>query len=353
MSALRPRWLPSSTLELSPCGRFAPTPTGELHVGNAYTALLAHLTARRLGYQSVVRIDDLEPRPTSAPCAERQLDDLAWLGLVYDESPRHTSQHLSELSRGPYYQGQRAELYSEALAYLNERGLLYACHCSRRELAALAPHDSDEGVIYPGTCRPSASPTDRAPLNLSALPPHPTTGLAPSLRFDLEGAVNTGLLPPTLTFHDEVMGPQRFELSTGVGDFVVRRRDEVYAYQLACIVDDITQRCAFVLRGADLLTSTARQLALAACLDTPHELTPRYAHIGLVVDEQGERLAKRNRSCQLSGLREAGVSPEALRESLSRAWGAPSPSADLDQLADQLDISALPKTPVRWSLSQE
>jgi glutamyl-tRNA synthetase len=149
------------------------------------------------------------------------------------------------------------------------------------------------------------------------------------------------------------MGRQRFELCEGVGDFVVRRRDGVYAYQLACVVDDITQRCAFVLRGADLLTSTARQLALAACLDAPPELIPRYAHVGLVVDEQGERLAKRNRGCQLSGLREAGVSPEALRESLSRAWGAPSPSADLDQLAEQLNISALPKSPVRWSLSQE
>jgi len=338
-----PRWLPGGSLSLKPCGRFAPTPTGALHVGNAYTALLAHISARARGYQSVLRLDDLDPRATPRGCVEAQLADLEWLGLAYDESPQRPG------ARGPYDQGSRGPLYAEALDHLNQLGLIYECRCTRRELAALAPHASDEGVIYPGLCRPSAPIAERAPLELNQ--ERGGASLPPALRFDLVGAVMSGLLPRVLSFRDEVMGAQRFDLITEVGDFVVRRRDGVHAYQLACVVDDVSQRCALVLRGADLLTSTARQLALARCLEVPEPLIPSYAHVGLVVDARGERLAKRRQSTQLLGVREAGHSPEALIESLSRAWGAPRPSGTLAELIEGFEMSSLPRSAVRWSLS--
>jgi len=336
-----PSWLCSEVFNLTPCGRFAPTPTGALHVGNGYTALLAHISAKARGLKSVLRVDDLDPRATPAGCVEDQLEDLSWLGIRYDESPTTGG------PRGPYDQGSRAELYRRALESLNQKGLLYPCRCSRRELAALAPHASDEGVIYPGLCRPSLPPHKREPLNLDE--PNERGVRSYALRFDLIGAIQEGLLSEELRFIDELMGAQAFSLIDQVGDFVVRRRDDVCAYQLACLVDDVSQRCALVLRGADLLTSTARQLALATCLGVPGELIPSYAHVGLVVDAQGERLAKRNQSCQLSGLREAGVSACALRESLARAWGAPSPTGDLDALIEDFQLSALPRRSVRWS----
>ena len=336
-----PSWLSSAVFDLEPCGRFAPTPTGALHVGNGYTALLAHISAKARGLKSVLRVDDLDPRATPAGCVEAQLADLSWLGLSYDESP------ITGGPRGPYDQGSRAPLYRQALDDLNQRGLLYPCTCSRRELATLAPHASDEGVIYPGRCRPSIPPHMREPLALDEVCEHKVRGYA--LRFDLVGAIQEGLLTEELRFTDELMGIQTFSLIKQVGDFVVRRRDDVCAYQLACLVDDVSQRCALVLRGADLLTSTARQLALATCLGVPDELIPSYAHVGLVVDAQGERLAKRNQSCQLSGLREAGVSADDLRESLARAWGAPSPTGDLKVLIERFQLSELPRSAVRWS----
>lgn len=337
-----PSWLSPHVMDLEPCGRFAPTPTGALHVGNGYTALLAHVSAKSRGLKSVLRLDDLDPSATPKGCVEAQLADLDWLGLDYDESPRLGG------PRAPYDQGSRAHIYRGALELLNRKGLLYECTCSRRELATLAPHASDEGVIYPGRCRPSAPPPLRAHVDLSR---HAGGGVSASaLRFDLTGAIEAGLLPERLCFDDEVMGSQPFSLLTQVGDFVVLRRDHVCAYQLACLVDDVSQRCALVLRGADLLTSTARQLALARCLEVPAELLPSYAHVGLIVDEQGERLAKRNKSCQLSGLRASGLSASALRASLARAWGASRSTGDLSELIASFDITALPREPVRWSL---
>ena len=337
-----PSWLSTQVVSLTPCGRFAPTPTGELHVGNGYTALLAHVSAKSRGLQSVLRIDDLDPRATPLGCVEAQLADLDWLGITYDESP------VIGGPRGPYDQGSRGDLYIKALDYLNQKGLLYPCRCSRRELAALAPHASDEGVIYPGVCRPKTKPNERKPLDLSTVNAKPLNEGA--LRFDLIGAIQEGLLEDELSFLDEVMGPQRLSLTRQVGDFVVRRRDGVSAYQLACLVDDVSQRCSLVLRGADLLTSTARQLALARCLEVPVELLPCYAHVGLVVDERGERLAKRNKRCQLSGLREAGVSPAELRASLAQAWGSSSESGALDELIRGFELERLPRSPVRWRL---
>lgn len=338
-----PQWLSSQVLSLDPCGRFAPTPTGELHIGNGYTALLAHVSAKARGWKSILRIDDLDPQATPKGCVEQQMADLAWLGLEYDESP------LLGGPRAPYDQGSRAHIYKEALQYLNQKGLLYECQCSRKELVALAPHASDEGPIYPGLCRPSISPDQRSPIELESKIGKSTPNRA--LRFDVQGAIELGFLPNELIFEDEVMGLQTFSLSQQVGDFVVRRRDGICAYQLACIVDDVSQRCALVLRGADLLTSTARQLALAYCLDLPQAFIPSYAHIGLMVDAQGERLAKRNRKYQLSGLRSSGISAYDLRLSLAQTWGAAQPTGDLKETIKQFNMSQLPQHAVHWTPS--
>ncbi len=330
-------------------GRFAPTPTGALHLGNASTALLAHLCARALGHASLLRIDDLDPRATPAGCLEGQLEDLEWLGLRYDEGPREGG------PCGPYAQSARGGRYALALERLNARGLLYLCACSRKELAALAPHAGEEGAPYPGRCRPALPPRLRPPLDLSALTAPLLRGapapLAPellggALRLDLEGAVAEGLLPRALTLRDEVAGEGRYDLTGQVGDFVVCRRDGVFAYQLACAVDDVSQGCEVVVRGEDLLTSTARQRALLCCLGLPLESHPRYAHVALIVDAGGERLAKRRESTQLRGLRAAGVSPAEVRRALAEAWGAP-PTGDLDLLTEWCALSRLPRGAVR------
>jgi len=336
-------------------GRFAPTPTGALHLGNASTALLAHLCARALGHAAVLRVDDLDPRATPPGCLDGQLEDLDWLGLRYDEGPREGG------PCGPYLQSARGARYALALDHLNARGLLYACTCSRKELAALAerapraPHAGEEGPPYPGRCRPTLPPRLRPPLALSALtapllrgapPPLAPDLLAGALRLDVAGAVAEGLLPPTLALHDEVAGAWGCDLRAQVGDFVVCRRDGVFAYQLACAVDDVAQGCAVVVRGEDLLWSTARQRALLLCLGLPLDAHPRYAHVALVVDAAGERLAKRRESTQLRGLRAAGVPAAEVRRALSESWGGP-PTGDLDLLAEWLTLARLPRGAAR------
>ena len=316
-------------------GRFAPTPTGALHVGNGYTALLAHLCARHFDHASLLRVDDLDVRALPSGCLEAQLEDLSWLGIEYDESPALGG------PAGPYRQSERGGVYSEALRQLNDQGLLYPCDCSRKEIAALAPHAQDEGVIYPGVCRPEHP----APISLDDLPQE--RGRPPALRLNLHEAVKRRQ-GSHIEWIDHIAGPQSFHLLNAVGDFVVRRGDGVFAYQLACAVDDLLQGCALILRGDDLLTSTARQLMIMELIGVSQDHRPAYAHVGLVVDAQGERLAKRAKSTQLSGLRAAGHSPYATRESLSVAWGGP-PTGDLDLLIERFKLSSLPTGPVCWS----
>lgn len=270
-------------------GRFAPSPTGELHLGNARTALLSWLWSRSLGGSYAMRVEDID-RPRVRPLlAEQQLEELRWLGLDWDD--------------GPHYQSARAPLYDEAIERLRASGLVYPCFCSRAEIAAAsrAPHGpADDGPRYPGTCR-----------ELTAAEVARRSGTRPpAWRLRVE--------PGAVCFDDAVRGPCRFEPAVATGDFVVMRADGVAAYQLAVVVDDGAMGITEVVRGDDLLPSTARQLLLYAALGLP---APRFAHVPLVVGEDGERLAKRHRALSLSELREAGVAPGAVVGLLAASCG--------------------------------
>lgn len=271
-------------------GRYAPSPTGDLHPGNLRTALLAWEDCRRRGGVFILRIEDID-LPRNVPGSEeRMIEDLRWLGVDWDEGPDLGG------PAGPYRQSERFETYEAALERLACAGLVYVCRCSRKDLReASAPHGPD-GVIYPGTCRPA----EPVPLDLSQV------GEA-SIRFRI---------PDDLTmveFEDARLGPQRFDLRDLSGDFVIKRRDGLWAYQFACAVDDALMGVTRVVRGEDLLTSSPRQIALIRALGwTP----PKYEHVPLVMDESGKRMSKRDGSISLRTLRQAGRTPQELRSDI-------------------------------------
>ena len=226
-------------------GRYAPSPTGDLHLGNARTALVAWLWARHAGGRFLLRFEDLDGPRVRPGCAQEQAESLAWLGLDWDGEPVAQSDHT--------------ERYEAAIAALNERGVLYECFCSRADIrrAASAPHGPD-GPLYSGVCR-ELTAAERARL---------AVGRAPALRARMEGEIE---------FVDDLQGPQRERLEETSGDIVVRRSDGVVAYQLAVVVDDAAQGVTHVVRGADLLASTARQLQLDRLLGlAPSPVTPTF-----------------------------------------------------------------------------
>jgi len=282
-------------------GRFAPSPTGELHLGNARTALLAWLWARSEGGGFTMRVEDLD-RPRVRPgLARRQLEQLAWLGLTWDEGPDpRTGDDVG--SRGPYRQSARTAQYEAALAALGDH--VYECFCSRAEIAAAsAPHGpQDDGPRYPGTCA-QLSAAQRAERRRTR---------APAWRLRVP--------PGPIAFHDELQGAQEFDPHATVGDFVLRRGDGVFAYQLAVVVDDAAMGITQVLRGEDLLPSTARQILLYRLLGARE---PRWAHAGLVASASGERLSKRDQAASLSALRDAGRDPDEVVARLCALSGLP------------------------------
>jgi len=309
-------------------GRFAPSPSGRMHLGNAWTALLAWLSARSRGGSVVLRMEDLDPARSKPQFAAAILEDLAWLGLDWDEGPDKGGPH------GPYAQSERRGLYAEALAGLDGRGLLYPCYCTRAELhagqadPASAPHAGEQEAVYAGTCLALTDPmrADREAL-----------GRRPALRLRAE----TG----AISFNDAVLGPQCQELSRQCGDFVLRRSDGVHAYQLAVSVDDAAQEITEVVRGADLLESTARQIHLMRLFG---RVEPVYAHVPLLVDPDGRRLSKRRKDVDLGALRDAGVTPGRIVGYL--AWQAgllPGPRpVEARELADGFSFAPLPAGPV-------
>ena len=314
-------------------GRFAPTPTGDLHLGNARTAFLAYLAARKLGLRHILRVEDLDPSAIPSGCLEGQYADLDWLGLIYDEGPRVGG------PAGPYRQSARYPQFDAVLRALDAKGLLYPCWCSRKEvrMAARAPHASDEGPVYGGTCKPAQCASLGA---LDALPKR--RGRAPALRLDVAGAL-ARLGVDTLAYQDDVAGEHEVDVLGTMGDFVVRRVDGVAAYQVACAWDDVAMGCSQVLRGADLLASAARQSLLLRVLGLPE---PRYAHVGLVVDAEGKRLAKRDASIRLRDIRARGLCASETVRLLARMSGLPD-TADWDFLTDAFSLSKLTIEPVR------
>ena len=272
--------------------RFAPSPTGRLHKGHAFSALAAHGLARRSGGRFLVRIEDIDPIRCTRENAEHILEDLAWLGLEWEEPVRFQSEHLDD--------------YAAAAARLQERGLLYPCFCTRRDIqreiegAGQAPHGS-EGPLYPGLCR-RLSDGERA-ARLAAGEPH-------ALRLDLEKALfSTG---SGLVWHDTLHGPQRARPER-LGDAVLVRKDIGTSYHLAVVVDDALQRVTDIVRGEDLFEATHLHRVLQALLDLP---SPTYHHHPLLTDAAGTRLAKRDRAAPLRSLRESGMVANELRREL-------------------------------------
>jgi glutamyl-tRNA synthetase len=291
-------------------GRFAPSPTGPLHLGSLRTALAAWLFARSTCSRFLVRIEDLDPQRSRREWEEDQLGDLRALGIDWDGTPVR--------------QSERFGLYETALAELERAGRVYPCFCTRAEIraAASAPHgDLPEGA-YPGTCR--AVPEAERRARLSADERH-------ALRVDA-GAVR-------VAYEDALLGPQ----STVVDDFVVRRADGVPAYQLAVVVDDSAQGIEQVVRGADLSDSTGRQILLARWLGLP---VPAYAHVGLVLGADGARLAKRHGAATLSDRDEpAEATLTLLAHSLGLARERDS-VATAAELLEGFDPAMLPRGPI-------
>lgn len=277
-------------------GRLAPTPSGRMHLGNAFALLMAWLAARSAGGRVILRIEDLDPRARDRRVAARLMDDLDWLGLAWDE--------------GPLWQSERGEAYEEAIARLGERGLTYPCFCTRSELhAASAPHASDGTYVYAGTCR-RLTPAQVAERGKAR---RPATRLMVPAADDPAG---------TVRFDDLAFGPQVEVLARDCGDFLVRRSDGVVAYQLAVAVDDALMGVTQVVRGRDLLGSVARQMWVQRALGLD---SPSYGHVPLLVAPDGRRLAKRDRDLDLGAIREGGVSAPRVLGALAALVGLAEP----------------------------
>jgi glutamyl-tRNA synthetase len=279
-------------------GRYAPSPTGTLHLGNLRTALLAWLFARHAGGAFALRVEDLDLPRVRPGMARRQLQDLRRLGLNWDDGPDLGGPY------GPYVQSQRQALYEAALGKLRERGSLYPCYCSRSELARLAsaPHAGDHTAPYDGACR-TLTRHERERLEAQ--------GRRPAWRFRAPAG--------WIHFRDTLAGEVSEDVRSTVGDFVVRRSDGVVAYQLAVVVDDALMGITQVVRGADLLPSTARQLALYDALGYPRPTW--YAHVPLALDAGGERMAKRDAASELDALRARRARPQEVLGALAASVG--------------------------------
>ncbi|NJB67930.1 glutamyl-tRNA synthetase [Desulfobaculum xiamenense] len=305
-------------------GRLAPSPTGHLHLGNIWSFLLCWLDVRSAGGTLVLRMEDIDPDRSRPEYAEDIMRDLEWLGIDWDEGPDRGGPY------GPYTQSERLDRYAEVMDRLESMGLTYPCFCTRKELRSLAsaPHAGDFGPAYPGTCL-HLSPAQRAALVAE--------GRHATIR--LHGTHDN------VSFTDRLRGTVTMSWAECGGDFPLRRSDGVVSYQLAVAVDDMDQRITSVVRGDDILHCTPRQILLHELLGaTP----PLYAHVPLVLDAQGERLAKRHRHYEIRMLRERGVSAQAIIGYLAARAGllaAPAPARPQD-FAAGFDIARIAPVPV-------
>ncbi len=276
---------PVSTSPTQYRGRIAPSPTGFLHVGHARTFWTAYQRAREQNGVLVFRNEDLDPQRSKPEYVDAMFDDLRWLGIEWQEGPDVGGPF------GPYTQSQRRSLYLSVWRELLDGGWIYPCTCSRKDLAeaAQAPHELNDEPIYPGKCRGSHSQASSP------------------------AGVNWRFRVPdgrTIRFHDIAQGLQEFTAGTDFGDLLVWRRDDVPAYQLAVVADDAAMNITEVVRGMDLLKSTARQILLFEALGLP---SPAYFHCDLMTDEEGVRLAKRHDALSLRTLRARGLSAEEVQ----------------------------------------
>ena len=257
-------------------GRFAPSPSGRMHMGNLWSCLLAWLSARSVGGGMVLRLEDLDPDRCRPEYCGQIMRDLEWLGLDWDGEP--------------VYQSKRTEVYRQAFQRLEQQDIIYPCFCTRAErLAASAPHRSDGAAVYDGRCG-RLTEAEREELSRTRRP-----------------AWRVRVPEQAIAFRDLLKKDYKEDLKRDCGDFILRRSDGVFAYQLAVVVDDAAMGVTQVVRGSDLLSSTPRQLWLQARLSLPH---PEYGHLPLLLAPDGRRLAKRDRDLELGRLQERHTAPE-------------------------------------------
>ncbi len=301
-------------------GRLAPSPSGRLHIGHARTFLCAYWRARSQGGRLVLRIEDLDAGRCSPEHVDGVVEDLRWLGLDWD---------------GPFrLQSDGLESIRERAQWLLERGLAYPCVCTRKEVASAqsAPH-GDEGPRYPGTCRGRWTSMEAA---------RAATGREPALRL---------VVPPgRIEFVDQLHGGRAIDVQESIGDFPLLTRAGEPSYQLAVVVDDARDGVGEVVRGGDLLDVTARQVLLQRLLDLP---TPRHAHVPLVVDALGARLAKRSAGLTLEELRRRGIAPERIVAAVAASCGmATGRERTPREFGDSFDLARLPLRPCTFDAEE-
>ena len=303
-----------------PATRLAPSPTGALHLGNARTFLINWVLARQNNWRVLLRIDDLEG-PRIKPGAQAQvIEDLAWLGLDWEEPVIR--------------QSQRTAAYKEALDALDAAGFVYPCTCTRSEISAIAAGrvEPDQGEFYPGTCRGRHASLDEALR---------TTGRPPAIRFRVPAQ--------SIIVPDQRLEMRTFRGQHDLGDFIVRKSDGEFGYQLANVVDDIDLGITHVVRGEDLLASAPRQMLLYEALGMGKRI-PAYIHLPLVAGPDGRKLAKRHGDTRISQLRQEGISAGRIRHMLATwsGWNPTSEETSIAEWIDRFDLARLPAAPVAY-----
>lgn len=304
-------------------GRYAPSPTGYLHLGNARTALLAWWQARSQSGQFVMRVEDLDMQRSKPDMITANLEELRWLGLDWDEGPDVGGPYA------PYLQSRRDHLYEAALGRLKRNGHLFDCYLSRKDLREVATAPHGQAAVYGERERK---------LNERLKSQKLEKGKLPSWRFRVEADI--------VSFEDGLAGRQELAASSQIGDFVVRRADEQWAYQLAVVVDDIAMNISDVVRGDDLLASTGAQLLLYQALGAR---PPQFTHVPLLLDSSGERMAKRKGSLTLTALRNAGIRPERVVGLLAYSLGMLETPQEISarELLSHFDPATLSHSPYR------
>ena len=302
-------------------GRFAPSPSGRMHLGNIFSAVASWASVKSRGGSWLLRIEDLDPQRSKEQWSRLIEDDLSWLGLEWDEGGTD-----GRGPAGPYRQSLRGPIYEECLHRLIHTGYCYPCICRRADLLATqAPHQSDGRVIYGGRCRPSVMPCRSAAM--------------------VAGAAQRLWVRPgeVVEFTDRVYGPQRVDLAAECGDFIVCRGDGAWSYQLAVVADDALMGVTEVVRGSDLLLSAAQQMYLGQLLGYP---TPEYAHVPLLCNANGQRLSKRDGSLSMEALRQR-YTPARLLGHIAHLAGQISTPDSLTpaDLAAIWDWTKVPRTP--------
>lgn len=295
-------------------GRFAPSPTGYIHLGNVWIVLLSYLSTRQQQGTYVVRIEDIDLQRSKRDYGEALLDDLEWLGFDWDEGPRVGGPQLS------YWQSERLHLYDEVLQSLGDRALTYPCFCNRTRVQSIAsaPHRGEIVHHYDGHCR------------------HLTISEVEKRMEEKEPSYRVKVETGTFYFDDIYQGEQCYTLQGGIDDFVLRRGDGMYAYNLAVVIDDIQMGITEVVRGQDLLDTTPQQLYLYNLLGA---VSPRYGHAPLLIDSDGHRLSKRQQSITIRELRALQWEPNRILGELAMLAGliqtSSNPRISLDELLER------------------